>query len=314
MEMKKMKSKKNIVPGISVAVVIIIIFAMSMMSTAPQEKTPNMELEERFQEIIQVESSQTERKQYLPKSVQDYIFSDAESKHKFPEDFYMKRAMVHYGYVGFDPDAMGPEYWEQPEWFPMFEEKVIPNIITYTGSEREPGWCLGIWQKYRIVKARIEETATNDSAKLTFWSWVRVAPPNPNYHGVKIKPVYPNYAKIAEFIEDLPENQKQWEGFSVEQSTDLAKQYIDVGVSPEENILLYPNYPKWYANSTMLVRTDITIKPGIPKGWYIVGYDAGYPDEEFDEAMRMRHGFGYISPYLEIHCQPKEFRVFIQIM
>ncbi len=226
---------------------------------------------------------------------------------EMPEDFYTVRNVFLYKFVTFTDKVLNERYWKQPEWFPNFEKEggALDAIKDYieqskaSGTWRTTVWCAGVYPSDFYAK-------TKAGRNITVYAWVRNAPHQWKYEGLRLVEAYPTCDSFEELGFELGNN-------TVCQNPDYVKQNIEISMDPSL-FLLTPNFLAYTSGHTKVIRVDVSIDEGIEPGRYVVGFDTSLPPEEFNQKYYAEFGFDYTGSPREFHCAPgPQYRLFIDI-
>lgn len=236
-------------------------------TNAPVRDKPYSEtLEKLISEELSNKSRAAERPDYLPAD----MFSRLPP---FPEDFYQIRTLVRVGRIT-DFAELEPEYWEQPEFFPNFEEIGIPALQNPPENR---------WGVYGILTYPADVIATiSPGDSLDTYFFIKSSYLVQTYQGINFDISFPAGASITSGVE-LPDGSK-----SVQQDSNKVKDYFDVQVDPNP-FILDPNFPIYNINGTRKIKVTVTASEDTPPGNYIVALDTGKVPEENEKEWLMKY-------------------------
>ncbi len=212
---------------------------------------------------------------------------------KFPQDFYKKYSMFMHGELT-DYDRLGPEYWQQPEFFDMNQH----NFNTYVGNRSTKMWTPGTISckpTFRLVEMKQGATVKlstffhteviGSEAYLAGIFQVVYPSSAMNYEGVKVfdqpdgvedyihariivpdnDPVYMSASfqnNMEGLYDDLTENERMFVFPATYRKVDNQGTGVFYGFSPE-----------WSKKVTI----EISVDKNCPKGNYDIGVDLRNP-------------------------------------
>ena len=240
---------------IVVAIVILVIGVVLLLNY--YKKPYSSELEARIDaELEQVKLNQT-RPDYLPAA----MFKELPA---FPKDFYQMRVLVRYGRIT-DLSNIGEEYWKQPEWYPEFESIGVP-LLQNPPKNR---WAA---QGYGVYPADSVATTTSGE-EFDLYTYVRSSYLVETYQGMQLIAVYPDSGTLEEMA-SFSDGTK-----SVTQDPNTVKNYFDVSIEPNM-FVLEPSFPIFKDGYAQRIKVSLKVKPGTPKGKYLIGVDIAAPSQD----------------------------------
>ena len=107
---------------IIIALSIMVLLITTLMGCNGSGEDEENELERRLSQSETAQISKRDLKLYdLPQR----MFANLPP---FPEDFYQVRILFRTGKMSLADINYSENYWKQPEWFPYFEERAVPNL------------------------------------------------------------------------------------------------------------------------------------------------------------------------------------------
>jgi hypothetical protein len=206
----------------------------------------------------------SERPDYLPAAMFERL-------PPMPADFYQIRQLVRLGRIS-DLATINESYWQQPEWFPHFEDIGVP-LLQQPPKDRWGAYGIAVYPADSVSTIRAGES-------LDMYFYIKSGYLVETYQGVALVTNYPSQAQVGAGA-DLPEGQRE-----VVQDTAVAKRHIDVNVEPNP-FVLEPNFPLYNVGGTRRVKVTISADDTTPPGDYVVTLDTGtVPAENEDEWMK----------------------------
>lgn len=243
-----------------VVLVLLVIVAVSifaiMINLSKEEKPYSSVLQGRLSNIDSSIVKNSVRPDYLP--AQMFV-----NLPQMPADFYQVRQLVGLGRLKIED--VGEEYWQQPEFFPHFEDLGL-QILQNPPEDR--------WGAYGVAVYPADSVATiNRGDELTFTFFVKSGYLVETYQGINLEVVIPeNTSLVSGYTFSDGSNE-------VKQNPEVVKKYIDIEINPNL-FILYPNFPVYNTNGTFKVEMKVSVDKNIPVGKYVIGLDTGdIPDE-----------------------------------
>ncbi len=245
------------------------------------------------------------RSLYFDCDTQKTMFSELP---EMPEDFYATRNLFLYRFITFTEKILDEAYWKQPEWFPNFDKEggLLDSIKNYIEQSKTSGkwgvtvWCAGIYPSDFYAKTRA-------GRNITVYTWIRNAPHQSKYEGIRLVEAYPACDSFEEAGFELGNN-------TACQDPEYAREHIKLSTIEPNLFILTPNFPAFTTNHTRIIRVDLEISGDISPGRYVVGFDTNLPPEEFSQQYYEKFGFDYTGSAKEFHCSPgPQYRLFIDI-
>ncbi|MBN1385664.1 hypothetical protein JW968_01660 [Candidatus Woesearchaeota archaeon] len=234
-------------------------------------------------------TSKSERPNYLPEA----MFKNLPG---FPEDFYQMRILVISGKLQ-DLSTIGEEYWQQPEWFPHFEDIGVPML------QSPPKDRFGA-QGFSVYPAD-SVTVLKPGGVSEAIFWIKSGYLVETYQGMNLNVVYPASGSITTGYE-LPGGAK-----SVQQDPDEATKYFEVDIGPEE-FILEPNFPIYRIDGTKKITLKITATEFAEPGNYVIGIDSSEVDDEKEKEWVLEYKNLYTSGGMTKLGRPM-YQAFIQV-
>jgi len=185
----------------------------------------------------------------------------------FPKDFYQVRSLIRSGRLT-DYANLEEEYWQQPEFFPHFEDIGIP-LLANPPKDR--------WGAFGIASFPADSVgAIRQGETLDMYFFIKSNYLVETYQGVHLVPVFNEITEIESGFA-MPDGSR-----SIKQDTKIAREHISVSVDPNP-FVLYPNFPKYHVNGTKKVKVTISVSENTPPGNYVIGLDTSevpYEDEQ----------------------------------
>lgn len=200
------------------------------------------------------------RPSYLP----DSIF---ENLPPFPRDFYKVRSLIQSGRL-VDFASLEEEYWQQPEFFPHFEDIGVPLLANPPE---------GRWGAYGIATYPADSVgsiAPEGSIEMVFF--IKSNYLVETYQGVYLETVYKDSTAIESGFE-MPDGTR-----TIKQNASRMKDHFTINVEPNP-FVLYPNFPKYHLNGTRKVNVTITASSDTPPGNYVIGLDTAKVPYEYEQ-------------------------------
>ncbi len=250
------KSRAKYIAASFVAVVFVAAFIGYSMLGNPQPVKKYGTIDEKIKAEFDAANAKRTRPDYLPPVVYKNL-------PPFPGDFYVIDLLIYAGRLT-DLVTLEEKYWKQPEFYPLFEEKI--DIIANPTAGRFYGIGYGAYPGDIGVEASPGDDFTVASFFHTSWLVE-------TYQGTKMEVVFPESSVIPN--QDLNGTQ-----FNVTQSPDQIKNYFEVTTNPEV-FLLEPVNPIFGYNWTVKVLIHIKVMPETPKGRYVIGINPSAPPKEY---------------------------------
>jgi|GEM_PF-1620156 len=281
---------------------------------------------------------ESKRPDYLPKEVFQYL-------PPFPRDFYYIKTMVELGILT-DINAITMEYYKQPEFYPRFDTIGVEMMQNPTPG-RFGMWGFGTYPSEVLLFAKVNETTGVETVAYTIFhtSWLVET-----YQGLKLDAVYPseghtianqfsdgtrtvtqNSSEVSkyfetEFISLEPKCSRgdynsitgrcEWDSatgggcYSIYNAT-TKKCVFTPSLSPDV-LLLEPAFPIFQSGWAQKVGLKIRVKPGTPKGKYLIGIGVSPPPKEVADKWLMEYKLIYTSTGIFGLDMPW-FQVFVEV-
>ena len=215
-----------------------------------RDKPYSQVLEQRIASAEQNVTPDQQRPDYLPAAMFARLLP-------MPKDFYQVRMLVRLGRIA-DLDTLEEQYWQQPEFFPNFEEIGV-KVLQNPPKDR---WGAAGLASYPAET--IETIVPGETAKSVFYLKSNYLVET--YQGISLGATYPATLGISQGVA-LPDGNR-----SVTQDPDVVKNYFDVKVTPAQ-FVLEPNFPIYSVNGTKKVMVEVTAKSGTPQGDYVIALE-----------------------------------------
>lgn len=242
-----------------------------------------------------------------------------------PTDFYWIKEMFSLAILN-DLDKIGPEYYKQPEFYPRFESLGVSMIIN-ASPDRFGSTGFGTYPSEVILVANVNDTT---GVETRAWTSIQAGWIVETYQGIKFKIVFPatgslnqnsfpdgtravnqgsdasKYFEVS-FIKADPKcsrgtynaaiNKCEWkpdvlgECYSILNVTTGMCSYT---APPDDTILLEPAFPVFQSGWAQKVGMDIKVKPGTPKGKYLIALDLQPPDNQLSQTWTSEYKFLYV--------------------
>lgn len=248
---------------------------------------------------------------------------------EMPRDFETRKNQYQYNTIPDSPSVFTDAYWKQPEWVTRTGEEVnnFYKILDGMMEGRETIWCVGIYDAEKVLRLdgdelKMEEPRINpemealmqlgllsiDSNGLHISGrfWIRACPGARRHFGVKLSTYYPDSEALKEISGIV-------EGGVISSPAHTAMQYITL-IPEMGHLTLGTYYPKLEYDYNREVNYELTIDKDIPKGWYIVGINAGVPDRSYQVNQSIEYGFAYTDPNIGMSAPERQFKIFIEVM
>jgi hypothetical protein len=253
-----------------VAVALIALIALTACGPPPtanvtagnetQAKPYSAELERRIAAAQEAPNATSQRPDYLPAA----MFSRLPP---MPEDFYQVRQMVRTGMIT-DLAAVNDSYWQQPEWFPHFEDTAVP-LLEHPPENR--------WGAYGIAVYPADSVSTiNAGDSLDMYFYIKSGYLVETYQGINLAASYPASAQIASGAE-LPDGTR-----AVNQDPAVAQRHLSIKADPGQ-FVLEPNFPIYNVNGTRRVKVTVTADATAPAGNYVVALDTATVPQKIEQ-------------------------------
>lgn len=226
---------------------------------------------------------------------------------EMPEDFFVVRNLFNLKFVTFNDKVLDEKYWKQPEWFPNFEKEggALDAIKDYMKQSQASGrwgvtvWCAGAYPADFYAKTRA-------GSDFTVYTWIRNAPHQAKYEGIKLVDAYPTCDTFVERGFELGNN-------TVCQDPDYVRQNVKISISPDL-FLVSPNFPAFTPEHTKMIKVDISIAEEMEPGRYVIGFNTRLPSEDFNQRYYAEYGFDYTGSPKEFYCAPgPQYRLFFDV-
>jgi len=266
-----------------------LLLVMAACTAAPKQERELSELEKR----IAMAENATERVQTRPDYLPAAMFSKLPA---FPKDFYDIRTLVRANRIT-DLGSLGEEYWQQPEFFPHFEDTAMPLLLNPPKNR---------WGAYGIAVYPADSVGTiRPGESLDMFFFVKSGYIVETYQGMMLKSVYPSTGAIVTG-QELPGGNS-----SVQQDPGTATRYLKAEITPE-TFVLHPNFPIYSINGTKRIRLRITAAKDTPEGNYLVGVDVTNPPEELEQQWMYEYLTAYVGGSMTRIERPY-FQAFVQV-
>ena len=245
-----------------------------------------------------------------------------------PADFSTKKLQYQLNNIPDTPDVFTEDYWKQPEWV----TSTIMEIDTFYGmlemvvkENRQVVWCTGIYPSQRpiiINKEMLEYgemseeaemlidmgllSMDNDNIYFNGRFWNRACPGAIRCFGVKLNVIYPTSSPMEGIYGIVG-------GALVNSTPEITEKYIHIE-SPVDEYVLGRYFPRLEYDYNKEIPYTISINRDIPKGWYIIGFEAGSPTRSFQVNQSMIYGYNYTDPNIGAMRSPSQFKVFIGVV
>lgn len=232
----------------------------------------------------------SERPDYLPEDMFERL-------PEMPKDFYQVRSLIRSGRLT-DLENLEPEYWQQPEFFPHFEDIGVP-LLSNPPEGRWGAYGLATFPADTVVAIRQGET-------LNTYFMIKSSYLVETYQGINLEPTYKDEIVIQSGF-SMPDGSK-----TIEQDPAKVKEYFTVTLDPDP-FVLYPNYPKYNINGTKKVRVTISASPETPPGNYVIGLDTAEVPDEYEQRWLREYLNLYTSGGLTKIDRPY-FQAFVEVI
>ena len=237
-----------------------------------RSKPYSQDLENRLKAAISNDTSNnnTARPDYLPPE----MFARLPP---MPGDFYQVRELVRIGRIT-DFDKLEDRYWQQPEFFPHFEDLGLP-ILQNPPKDR--------WGAYGIATYPADSVSSiNPGESLDVYFFIKSNYLVETYQGIDLAVGYPAKADIISGY-DLPDGAKK-----VEQDPNTTQKHITATVDPAI-FILEPNFPIYNTNGTRKLKMTINVSSDTPPGNYVISLDTAPVPKDIEE--------GWLKQYLNLY-------------
>jgi hypothetical protein len=292
------------------------------------------ELKQRLEGYGAVKESK--RPDYLPAEVFKFL-------PKFPRDFYWVKTMVELGLLT-DVNAIPAEYYKQPEFYPRFDTIGV-DMMQHPTPGRFGAWGFGTYPSEVLLNAKVNETTGVETTAYTIFhtSWLVET-----YQGMGLTVVYPNEAHMlsnqfsdgsrsvtqnssevakyfeTEFVSLEPKCSRgtyvngkcEWDSpagaecYAIYNET--TKKCVFTPASSPDVLLLEPAFPVFQYGWAQKVGLKIKVKPGTPKGKYVIGMGVSSPPKEISDKWLMEYKLVYAGSGM-FGLDVPWFQVFVEV-
>lgn len=197
---------------------------------------------------------------------------------EMPDDFYGMRTLMRTNQIK-DLKKVGEEYWQQPEWFPMFEETGLAVLQ----NPPENRWGSQGYMVYPADSVSVAEPG--QTVLMSFW--IKSGYLVETYQGINFGVSFPKSAKIVT-------GQRLVDGSNGVEQNSSVSQYFETNIGPKM-FILEPNFPVYSRNGTRRVDVEVRVSEDTPEGNYVVAFDTVNVPEEQQEEWLMEYKNLYIS-------------------
>jgi hypothetical protein len=196
---------------------------------------------------------------------------------EMPDDFYEMRSVVQTNKVK-DLSQIGEEYWQQPEWFPLFEEnlKLLQN-------PPENRWGAQGYMSYPADSVSVVDPGN----LLNIYFYIKSGYLVETYQGIKLEASFPESSTVGG-MESMVDGTK-----TVTQNKDVSK-YFEVKIEPDL-FILEPNFPIYKINGTRRIHATVKVNENTPSGNYAIAIDTASVPEDKEQEWILEYKNLYVS-------------------
>lgn len=261
-------NRKKLVAKIALAIAVIIIIFIGFSAYRNRLRTGAEILDSAYSDDVSKALAKNAGQPADGENRPDYLPAEMfASLPAFPKDFYRVRTLIRSGRL-VDFANLEQEYWQQPEFFPHFEDIGVPLL------QNPPK---GRWGAYGIATYPADSVgsiAPGESLDMHFF--IKSNYIVETYQGVYLKPVFNSETRMESGF-TMPDGTER-----IKQNASAAQGYFKVVVEPNP-LVLYPNYPKYQLNGTMKVKVTIFASNETPPGNYVIGLDTTTVPYEYEQ-------------------------------
>ena len=232
----------------------------------------------------------SERPDYLPAAMFERL-------PPMPADFYQIRQLVRLGRIA-DLAEINESYWQQPEWFPHFENIGVP-LLQQPPKDRWGAYGIAVYPADSVSTVRAGES-------LDMYFYIKSGYLVETYQGISLDKNYPARAQIGAGAE-MPDGTKD-----VVQDPAVAKRHIKVEADPNP-FVLEPNFPLYNEGGTKRVKVIVSVDASTPPGDYVVTLDTGIVPADYEDQWMKEYLNLYTSGGMTTIGRPY-YQAFIHIV
>lgn len=232
-----------------------------------------------------------------------------------PENFDVVKALRQQGVIEDVPERIDETYWKQVDWFPL-PETFLDAVENTANTQYHPWWCVGFYDAQ--ITGRIENI--DRGTTFTQRVWMRTMPGSRLDFGVKLVPSYPSKKEM------IGSRKYGTEDRTIFQDIEVAREHIKAKIlricsdsnncENTDTTVLGWTLPKLEYDYVKEVWFEVEVSKDIPKGTYIVNFDAVAPDKKFTSDRvwdAIESNQGYNDPNIGNSCGVPHFTFFVEV-